>query len=617
MTGRHILSWLVVASALAVAPAAQAPAPVQAPAEPLPVILGTLRRGHPRLHLLDDDLQKVRSTLIADLRVRAWRDRVREHADRMLVEPVAERVLVGPRLLAQSRAVLRRVTTLAGLYRLDGNPRYLARAKAEMLAAAQFADWNPPHFLDVAEMTNALAIGYDWLYADLTPGERDTVRAAIVRKGLEPGLAAIDKGAWWAVEGRNNWTQVCFGGLVSGALAIADEEPALAARVLDAMRGEGLARRMRMYAPDGGDEEGPAYWDYATSYTVFLLSALESALGKDFGLGDAEGFGATGLFRIQSIGPAGLFFNYADARERPTSAPQMFWLAGRFDRPVFGAHERERLLRGMDEPSIFHVLWAPRIPANDATPPASAAQFRGVDVAFLRGDWRDPNATWVGFKGGSNTASHGHLDLGSFVIDALGQRWAVDLGPDDYDLPGYFGRLRWTYFRLRTESHNTLLVNGSNQDTSARAPLIAFSDDSYRAFAVADLTAAYAPVLARAHRGIALIDGRDVLVQDEIEAAAPADVVWQMLTRADVTVHDERWAVLRQGGRAISLRVLEPAGAVLRAGAAAAPPPQAQQPDVTALRVFLPARRPDTRFVIWMSPADRPAPEITPLREWK
>ncbi len=621
MVCRCVITPLLVAALLASVPAAQAPppAPARAPAvlQPLPAPLATLRHSHPRLHVLEDDLQTLRAQLGTDLRLRAWRDRLREQADRLLDEPVTERVLVGPRLLAQSRAVLRRVTTLAGLYRLDGNPRYLARAKSEMLAAARFDDWNPAHFLDVAEMTNALAIGYDWLHAELTPSERAEIRTALVRKGLEPGLAAIDSGAWWAVEGRNNWTQVCFGGLVSGALAIADEEPALAVRVLAAVRSDGLARRMRLYAPDGGDEEGPAYWDYATSYTVFLLSALQSALGTDFGLSDVEGFGATGAFRIHSIGPSGLLFNYADAREQPTGAPQMFWLAGRFDQSAFGAHERERLLRGVDEPTIFHLLWAPRIPAAEATPPPNSAHFRGIDVAFLRGDWRDPTGTWVGFKGGSNTASHGHLDLGTFVLDALGQRWAVDLGPDDYNLPEYFGRLRWTYFRLRTESHNTLLVNGSNQDTAAKAPIIAFSDDSYRAFAVADLTAAYAPALSRAQRGIALIDGRDVLIQDEVETAAASDVVWQMLTRADVTMGDNRSAVLQQGGRRLSLRVLEPAGAVLRVGPAVAPAPQAQQPGVSVLRVFLPSRRPTTRFVVWISPGDRPAPEVTPLAEWK
>src|SRR6185437_13853424 len=118
----------------------------------------------------------------------------------------------------------------------------------------------------------------------------------------------------------------------------------------------------------------------------------------------------------------------------------------------------------------------------------------------------DPNATFVGFKGGSNAANHAHLDLGSFVLDALGQRWAVDLGPDDYNLPGYFGNKRWTYYRLTTAGHNTLTIDGENQAPSARAPLLAYWSSPDRALAVADLTAAYGKHGTRATRGIELLD---------------------------------------------------------------------------------------------------------------
>ncbi len=103
----------------------------------------------------------------------------------MLDEPVVERTLVGPRLLTQSRAALHRISTLAGLFLIDGDPRVLARAKAEMRAVAAFSDWNPSHFLDVAELTAAMALGYDWLYSDLTADERELFRAAIITKGLE------------------------------------------------------------------------------------------------------------------------------------------------------------------------------------------------------------------------------------------------------------------------------------------------------------------------------------------------------------------------------------------------------------------------------------------------
>jgi hypothetical protein len=48
-----------------------------------------------------------------------------------------------------------------------------------MLAVAAFADWNPSHFLDTAEMTAGLALGYDW-FADLSAATRATVRQAMI-----------------------------------------------------------------------------------------------------------------------------------------------------------------------------------------------------------------------------------------------------------------------------------------------------------------------------------------------------------------------------------------------------------------------------------------------------
>ena len=62
------------------------------------------------------------------------------------------------------------------------------------------------------------------------------------------------------------------------ALAIADEEPQLAARIVyEAVRSVPLA--MQHYAPDGAGTEGVTYWDYGSRYNIVLLSSLETALG--------------------------------------------------------------------------------------------------------------------------------------------------------------------------------------------------------------------------------------------------------------------------------------------------------------------------------------------------
>lgn len=39
-----------------------------------------------------------------------------------------------------------------------------------------------------------------------------------------------------------------------------------------------------------------------------------------------------------------------------------------------------------------------------------------------------------GCKGGNNSWNHAHMDVGSFVYDWNGQRWAEDMGADNYGL---------------------------------------------------------------------------------------------------------------------------------------------------------------------------------------
>ena len=53
---------------------------------------------------------------------------------------------------------------LAMAYILTKDAKYAEGLYDIFEAAGNFPDWNPQHFLDVAEMTCAFAIGYDWLY---------------------------------------------------------------------------------------------------------------------------------------------------------------------------------------------------------------------------------------------------------------------------------------------------------------------------------------------------------------------------------------------------------------------------------------------------------------------
>jgi hypothetical protein len=164
-------------------------------------------------------------------------------------------------------------------------------------------------------------------------------------------------------------------------------------------------------------------------------------------------------------------------------------------------------------------------------------------------------------------------------------------------------------------------VNGELQRVDGFASLVAHEGEGARPHTVLDLSEAYAGQLAEARRGVALLDGGAVQVQDEL--AAPADtaatVRWAMMTRADVEGTGGRTATLRRGGQTLELHVQEPAGAQVETYAT--PPPADYEPanpdaQLVGFTTTLDAGA-EARLVVTLAPGgDGPQPEVMPLADW-
>jgi hypothetical protein len=528
--------------------------------------LSQASRTHPRLFLDPSGVQALEKRIAKSTELGTAAEAIIAAADRVMSAEPATRTMTGRRLLHVSRLVLTRVTHLSLGYLLTGKPDYAERAAREMLAAAAFSDWNPSHFLDVAEMTAALAIGYDWCHDALDEATRTRIRQAIVEHGLRPSL----KGGWW-VRTTNNWNQVCHGGLSLGALAIHEHHAELAARILTrAVRN--LPRAMHEYAPDGAYPEGPGYWRYGTTYNVIALAALRSALGTDFGLSKQPGFLESSTYYLHMTGPTGLFFNYSDCGSRGGVSAAMYWFARERGDTSLLWRERE-LLRsklarfkssgkaGLGE-LPFVLLWAP--PLNQVEEPSqlSFSAQGPTPVAAIRSGW-SKNASYIAIKGGSPSANHAHMDVGSFVIDALGTRWASDLGMQSYhSLESKGIRLwgrdqkaqRWTVFRLSTYAHNVPVVDGKQQRVKGHARL---SFDPKLSVASVDLSPVYAGQLKSAQRRAQLLPDGSIVILDKLEAPADRNVSarWALLTRAEIEIQEDGVALLKRDGKRMLFRV--------------------------------------------------------------
>jgi hypothetical protein len=328
-------------------------------------------------------------------------------------------------------------------------------------------------------------------------------------------------------------------------------------------------------------------------------------------------------------GTTGQFFNYADGQPDFYVSPAMFELSRAFNQPFYAWWTRDQLrkilrpqLSSLNNEYRFFPLFIAwydgRGSAGDA--PLDRAFAGRSQVFSMRGSWNDSNASFVGAKGGDNSLSHAHQDVGSFVFDAQGVRWAVDLGPDNYNLPGYWddkeGGARWKLFRLEAESHNTLTIGRRQQRIAGLSTLTRTSFSNSDPFAIIDMTAAYRGAASSVKRGIQLVDRRDLLVQDEI-INGNGEVRWIMMTRATIQANGNR-ATLSQAGKTLTARILSPSDA--RFTVVTADPGTAGENKNVGFRrlaVHVGGRKNST-IVVQLSPGGSPRPaSVTPLANWR
>ena len=489
--------------------------------------------------------------------------------DTMLGLPVNERVVVGRRLLATSRENLRRILFLGFAYRMTGEKRYSDRAEAEMLKAASFSDWNPSHFLDVAEMTAALAIGYDWLYPKLSETSRRTIRTAILEKGLKPSFGKEHDAI---LNAPTNWNQVCHCGMAYGALAVAETEPDLARRTIERAV-EKVRIPMRHYAPDGAYPEGYAYWEYGTSFNVLLISAMENAFGTDFGLCDAPGFLESGKFMLHMVTPQLRSFCYSDCSTDAGLLPALFWFYRKTGDAsilcnqgwLLQADSRKNHLQDRLLPLLF--VWGQGASLDKPTVPETLYWKGGGDnpVFLMRSGWNDPDALYVGVKMGTPGASHAHMDVGSFIFEADGVRWAIDMGGEDYDRlekrgvdlwNGAQGSQRWEVFRYNNKAHNTLTFNDKPQSIKGKVQIKDWRDSTRLRYVAMDLTPVYEGQVRYAERAVAMVDDSYAVIEDRVEPGLYyTRMRWTLVTEATPRIWSDSVLLLERGGKRCYVRI--------------------------------------------------------------
>jgi hypothetical protein len=398
---------------------------------------------------------------------------------------------------------------------------------------------------------------------------------------------------------------------------------------------ESIKLPMKDYNPDGNYPEGYGYWDYGTSFNVLFLSAIEKLYGTDFGLNDGTAFLKTAGYQVNMTGPAHLSFNYSDNGVRGSLSPTMFWLAARLKDPSLLWNEKYYLSNNI--PTNERILpaalvWGSGMKVSEVQPPKELLWAgQGVaPVALMRTSWTNPNAIYVGFKGGTASSNHAHMDAGSFVMDADGVRWASDFGAQDYNSLESKGvdlwnraqdSQRWKVFRYNNLAHNTLTVDGQLHRVEGYADIRSTSSAAGFMNAISDLSDIFKGQLAGCVRGVAIANQQYVVVRDELKTLGKETTVrWTMLTGATVKITGSNSLELRKDGKRLKLQVVEPAQVKLETWTTKSPNDyDAENPGTTLLgfEVKVPANT-STALTVKLIPqsARNTSAKVLPLAGW-
>ena len=480
----------------------------------------------------------------------------------------------GKRILQISRNACRVITSCAYAYRITGERRYLDFAEEELVQVCSFSDWNENHFLDVGEMAISVSLGYDWLYDNLSDQTKEIVAKALDEKAFEPALAR--KKEPWFYNAMNNWNQVCNGGLVAAAIAVCEKYPQQAQTIIEKAVRTNAEPMKHMYSPDGNYVEGYGYWQYGTLYEVLMLKMLEQSFGTDFGLSEIPGFMNTGDFIMFMKGICGAF-NHSDCGGKAGASTALWYFAEKLGRPDLLFNELGFM--NTKKYSFFEshyqlpaiMSFAANIDMARINAPQKNIWYGGGDnpVVMIRKDWTSSDSdAYLAVKAGKASNNHGHMDAGSFVYDAYGVRWSMELGMQGYAnvekiFKESWGNLwdssqesrRWTVLRYNNFHHSTVTLNDKMHNVNGVSHVKQFIDTEKEKGMSLDMAEVFAGQAESVERTVKMLEDNSLMVIDEVKALsdAPLKYSWRMVTSAQPEIR-KKHMILRSGDKAVVLK---------------------------------------------------------------
>lgn len=524
--------------------------------------------SHPRVYMTASDFELQREKYKTDEQFKKIADAVIEKADQMLdSEGFSYKYDDAMRMLNTATAVWENFTLWGYAYNMTGDQKYLDRVYKELQALDKFPDFNTSHIIDTGFFASGLAIAYDWFYNGFNDEQRELAKRVCFDKCFKT-LASIHYGqissassgskGWGSAKGGSNYNGMINGGIISCAIATMECDPEFCADALsNSIRS--IEYILQNLMPGGGWSEGVSYWQYGLQFIMSSIVSLQNVFGQDYALSKTMGMESTLNFAVNAMGAQGIN-NFHDASSGVVHSYQIFTTISKMlkDPVAFKIRmdDLESFSRVEKEDAIFYDFEVGEKAATADIELPSAIKTDGVELFSIR-DSYDPAESDFYFSThfGITSGYHTHNDTGTFVLDMIGERWAEDLGAENYNLQNELGYKDADLYRKRAEGHNVMVLNPNtafNQTEDMFVPITDYASNDNGGYVVADMSGVYKDT-SKMKLGYYIDDNMNSLtMRNEFTVTKQTTGYWFMHTKADIYIEGDK-AILSKNGKSVQL----------------------------------------------------------------
>ncbi len=360
---------------------------------------------------------------------------------------------------------------------------------------------NSLHGIDLFSASTAASLAVAYLYCKDILDRVDPIIAKKIEYTVHERAikSFLQYEPWWGgARGNkiNNWCPWIVSNILLST-AIIEKETYIRERVVNKAI-EYIDNFMNCYKPDGGCDEGPAYWGGAGASLFDCLELIEDLSGGKVSIYDSELVKNIGdyIYKVNINGSR--FVNFADCAPKTHPSPSaMIRYGQKTGSPFLVSFGKKQAQYGDYLFSASHMYRSlkslvSKTPDSESCPMPLGTWLPNLGVMTARQYSDSAKGMFLAAKGGNNGEMHNHNDVGNFMVYYNGEPVIIDTGVGAYTKQT-FSPERYQLWFMQSGYHNLPSFNGVDQRDGERyrATDVLYNEEKHEL--TSELRSAYPP----------------------------------------------------------------------------------------------------------------------------